>query len=170
MHVIVYRREKDFTGNRKVDEQAVFQQGQSDTENSLIGAVSSFIVENNYGYTAQFNAAPTEQTTPGLAQVNFSDSSMEIAWKNDTLSVPSVVSKVSLLDGLVYTYTLQVKNNHAEWYFTAVDFCTGKAYYQMLVGNDAIADNHYSALALHPDKGYAYIPVNGGIVKVWKVT
>lgn len=169
MHVIVYRREKKFSGNRKVGEQPVFKKKESDTENSLIGAASSFIVENNYGYTAPFNTAPEKETTPGLAQVSFSDSSLKISWDNESLSVPSVVSKVSLPDGLVYTYTLQVENNSAQWYFTAVDFYTGKIYYQMLVGNEAIADNHYAAIALHPDKGYAYVPVNGGIVKVWKV-
>jgi len=163
MHVIVYHRKKDFSGDRKVGEQAVFQQGQSDTENSLIGAASSFIVENNYGYTSP----PETVTTPGLAQVKFTESSLFISWDNESLSVPSVVSKVSLPDGLVYTYTLQVEDKIAKWYFTAVDFITGEIYYQMYVGDDANYDNHYAAIALHPDKGYAYVPVRGGIVKVW---
>jgi hypothetical protein len=81
--------------------------------------------------------------------------------------VPSLVSKVSLPDGLVYTYTLQVEDKIPEWYFAAVDFYTGKIYYQMLLGKEARYDNHYSAIALHPAKGCAYVPVNGGIVKIW---
>jgi hypothetical protein len=60
-----------------------------------------------------------------------------------------------------------------KWCFTAVNFLTGKIYQKIVgEGNDANYDNHYSAIALHPDptKRYAYIPVNSGIVKVWPVS
>lgn len=166
MNVVVYRREKDFTGTREVVKQPVFTSGKSDTENSLIGAAGSFIVENNFGYLAQFGSAPKYNTTPGMVRVAFTGTSEDIAWDNETLRVPSLVSKVSLPDGLVYTYSMDVKDEIAYWFFTAVDFYTGVVYYKLNTGKGADYDNHYAAVAIHPTLNYAYVPVNGGIVKI----
>ena len=47
MNVVVYRR----GGGREICRQPVFEQGAGSTDNSLIGAGHSIIVENNYGYT-----------------------------------------------------------------------------------------------------------------------
>lgn len=165
MNVLVFRREKKFKGE-PVFYQPVFQEKKSATENSLIGAAGTFIVENNFGYLAPFGHAPIHQTTPGMTLINFSESQAVLPWSNPNLSVPSVVSKVSTLDGLVYTYAMVFKDNTAEWYFTAVDFYTGKLYSQIHTGDGSDYDNHYSAVALHPTLGYAYVPVNGGIVKI----
>jgi hypothetical protein len=166
MNVVVYRREKDFTGTREVVKQPVFTPGKSDTENSLIGAAGSFIVENNFGYIAQFGSAPKYNTTPGMVRVAFTEISEGNVWDNETLRVPSVVSKVSLPDGLVYTYSMNVKDEIAYWFFTAVDFNSGDVYYNIQTGKGADYDNHYAAVAIHPTLGTAYVPVNGGIVKI----
>lgn len=166
MHVVVYRREKDFNGTREVFQQAVFPAKKSDTENSLIGVAGTFIVENNYGYLAPFGSAQLYKTTPGMALINFSNSPKVIPWANSTLSVPSVVSKVSIPDGLVYTYSMTFENKTAKWYFTVVDFYTGTVYSQIHTGDGVDFDNHYSAVAIHPTLGNAYVPVNGGIVKI----
>ena len=47
MNVVVYRR----GGGREICRQPVFEQGAGSTDNSLIGAGHSIVVENNYGYT-----------------------------------------------------------------------------------------------------------------------
>ncbi len=55
MNVIVYRRERKLHGaKREVCRQPVFEPGASATENSLITAGRSLIVENNYGYQDPF--------------------------------------------------------------------------------------------------------------------
>ncbi|MFR9754148.1 hypothetical protein ACL02S_24345, partial [Nocardia sp. 004] len=50
MNVVVYRTAPEAT-QRQVCSVPVFEPGRSNTENSLIGAGRSLIVENNYGYT-----------------------------------------------------------------------------------------------------------------------
>jgi hypothetical protein len=166
MNVLVYRREKDFEGTREVWKQAVFTINKSDTENSLIGFAGAYIVENNFGYLAPFGTTLKHQTTPGMTLVNFSGSTTVNAWDNETLSVPSLVSKASLPDGVVYTYSVEVTDNIPYWYFTAVDCLSGEAIYKLQTGTGADYDNYYSGIVIHPTLGTAYVPVEGGMVKI----
>jgi hypothetical protein len=98
MDVVVYKRAKTVTGARRVCVQPVFNQGASDTDQSLIGAGRSMVVENNYGYTG---VAATEQgatTTPGISRVDINDTGTgcHTVWTSAERA-PSVVPKLSLV-------------------------------------------------------------------------
>ena len=163
MNVLVYQRQKECTLPRLITSQSVFARQRSCTENSLIGVNNSFAVENNYGYLATPTQPVGEAPEPGLTRVDFSaDTRTAVTfWVNDRVSVPSIVSKLSLANGLLYTYTWE----GGMWYFTAVDFADGLTIYRVPTGEGELFDNHYSGLALAPN-GDAYIAIFEGLVKV----
>ncbi|WP_049974364.1 hypothetical protein [Azospirillum sp. B4] len=164
MHVVVYRREKEVPGNRVVAQVPVFPKGHSDTENSLIGCDGSFFVENNYGYS---NGLSTRPVVPGMARVRYDNLPCPgtVAWENPHVTVPSVVSKLSLATGLVYTYSLKIEDGRHDWFLTAVDAATGSVAWSAKVGSGPLFDNHYSALSISP-AGVVYVPTALGMVMV----
>lgn len=168
MHVVVYRREAEYQGNRKAAEIPVFTPGKSDTENSLIAAGETFIVENNYGYTGTYKA-PTGPVEPGMARVAWPQGGFgETLWSSTGVVIPSVVSKVSLADGLVYSYTLELANGQTHWSVTAVDAHTGQVAWSVPTGPGLDFDNRYAGLFVGPN-GTVYVPVWSGIVSVSNV-
>ena len=170
MNVMVYKSDKDADSPRVVGQVPVFTNFKSDTENSLIGLGSSFIVENNYGYTALPNDPPKETTTPGLASVKLTETpgmeTFSLNWNNPTISIPSLVTKASVVDGLIYSYSMEVVDGVSQWYFSVVDFNTGELYFQQFVGKGEEHDNYYAAIVIHPTTGDAYVPVWGGFVRI----
>src|SRR5262249_33256668 len=136
MDIVVYKRTKTVSGSRLVCVQPVFQQGASDTDQSLVGTGRSLIVENNYGYSG---LAATEQgatTTPGLERVDINDSGSgcHTVWRSTEIA-PSVVPKLSLGNGLLYTYTKPARDDGTDaWYLTAIDFRKGTTVYKRLAG------------------------------------
>jgi outer membrane protein assembly factor BamB len=144
----------------------VFPPGFSDTENSLIGYDGTFFVENNFGYASSFNTS-AGTVTPGLAWVRFDKEPCpgRKVWENERVTVPSVVSKLSLANGLLYTYTLETLEGREDWYVTTVDAETGKVAWKVFAGTGQSYDNHYSALCVGPG-GTVYVPVLAGILAV----
>ena len=69
-------------------------------------------------------------------------------WLNSSHSAPTVVSKVALGTGLLYTYTLDDKNG--DWYWTALDFRTGKTVYQIYAGTGISFNNNYAGISISP--------------------
>lgn len=167
MNVVVYHKAAKVSGPRMICEQPVFSRGASATDQSLIAVRSSLIVENNYGYsgpTATMNGATT---TPGLERVDVrkGDKGCRTVWRSSEIA-PTVVPKVSLETGLVYTYTKPARNDDVDaWYFTALNFCTGKRYYRRLTGTGLGFNNNYAPVTLGPD-GVAYVGVLGGLVRI----
>ncbi|MFA5787737.1 MAG: hypothetical protein WDA71_12285, partial [Actinomycetota bacterium] len=128
MNVVVYRRGKTVAGSRLVCKQPVFQKGASDTDQSLIAAGNAMIVENNYGYSGPVATMNGGVTSPGLERVDINPDGKgcHTVWKSAERA-PSVVPKLSLANGLVYTYTKDPQDDGADvWYLTAIDFQTGK--------------------------------------------
>lgn len=170
MNVCVYYRKKQANGVQLCGKVPVFQDMESDTENSLIGINGAFIVENNYGYLATPVNPPTENTIPGVASIQYTETpgmeTWSLVWNNPDYSIPSLVSKASIPDGLVYTYTLNVVDGVPKWYFTCLDVNTGGMVLNQWVGDKEKYDNYYSAIAISPLTGDAYIPVWGGMVKI----
>ena len=125
------------------------------------------MVENNYGYVSRRSRTRWEAstTTPGLARIDLrKDGTWRKVWTNSKLSIPSVVTKLSLANGLVYTYSKPAKADGTDaWYFTAVDFRTGKVVWKQLAGTGVLYDNDYAATYIGPD-GTFYVGVNGGVV------
>jgi hypothetical protein len=168
MNIVVYRRGKDVTGPRVVCKHPVFSFGAGSTDQSLIGADRSMVVENNYGYTGPTSVMNGTTTTPGFERVdiNPSGTGCNTVWQNTELSAPSVVPKLSMRSGLVYTYTKPQDANATDaWYFTAIDFRTGELAYKRLAGTGIGFNNNFAPVSLGAD-GTAYVGVLGGLVRL----
>ncbi len=168
MHVLVYRRAKEVQGSRLVCAEPVFQPGNSSTENSLVATDKSIIVENNFGYKDYKSTLDGSTTKPGITRIDLDEdgNGCHTVWTNTEEIIPTVVSKMSLASGLIYTYTKpKGPANTDAWYFTAIDFHTGQTVYSVLAGTGVLYNNHYAALNLGPD-GTAYVGVFGGLIAI----
>ncbi|MFD8895264.1 hypothetical protein [Streptomyces sp. NPDC059566] len=184
MQVLVMAR--GTAGPGKVCEQPVFAPGRGADENSLIAVGGDLIVENNYGYVAGDHAllrgmlgGRQADTEPGLARVHvdYTTRTCSLAWSDTVERVPSVVSKVSLATGLLYTFTHptadELRSAGAKgtaampdaWYLTALDVRTGRRVWSRLVGSGPLFNNHYAPVTLGRD-GSAYVGVVGGLVRI----
>lgn len=171
MNVVVFRTADPLPAgqSRVVCQVPVFSAGASDTENSLIGAGSSLIVENNYGYSLASTASGAV-TAPGLTRVDIDadGNDCHVVWANTTERAPSAVPKLSLKTGLIYTITKDpdpVNTTADAWFWTAVDFQTGATVWKQLAGTGAGYNNHYAGVAISRH-GTAYIGVIGGLVAI----
>ena len=169
MDVVVYRRRAQVTGDRLVCVQPVFRAGASATENSLIGAGRAMIVENNYGYTGPTVTINGISTTPGIERVDIDPDGhgCHTVWHSDE-TAPSVVPKLSLRTGLVYTYTKPADPtmHRDSWYLTAIDFRTGETRWSQLAGTGFYYNNNYAPVSLGPDGNVAYVGVLGGLMSL----
>jgi hypothetical protein len=158
MNVVVFTRD-----GRKVCQVPVFFKGASNTDQSLIAAGRSLIVENNYGYSGPSATEQGRTTTPGIERVDV-DADLRGCrkiWRSNEIA-PSAVPKVSLTNGLVYTYTKPPSDDGDPWYFTALDFATGRTVFKAFAGEGLGFNNNYAPVTIGPD-GTAYIGVLGGI-------
>lgn len=164
MHVLVFKRARKVSGRRLVCRQAVFGKGASDTDQSIVATPRAMVVENNYGYTGPASVMEGKTTSPGLARVNLRrGGGCRVAWTSGEIA-PSVVPKLALGAGLVYTYT-KGTDSHDPWYLTALDFRTGRTVYQALAGSGLGYNNNYAPITLGPD-GTAYVGTLGGLVAI----
>jgi hypothetical protein len=168
MNVVVYRTQRRLHGKpRTVCKVPVFGKGASATENTLITAGRSLIVENNYGYEDPLDVVDTEYLTePGFARVvvDRDKRGCELRWTNRDQRAPSVVPKLSTETGLIYAYTMPPDPNGTEgYYWTAIDFRSGKTVWNKYSGSGFVYNNNYAGIALGPD-GTAYLGVIGGLV------
>jgi hypothetical protein len=83
-------------------------------------------------------------------------------WTNLTVSAPTVVSKLSLTTGLIYTYTTDASAANP-WYWTAIDFRTGRTVFRQLAGTGYDYNNNYAGMSISSG-GTAYLGTLGGIV------
>ena len=164
MHVQFY----DALDGRLVCEAAVFGEGESASDNSLVAVGdASVVVENNYGYEAPWTTMAGRATPGGLARVDADPDTGEcsVGWRSDEVA-PTSVAKVSLATGLVYAYTTRESWwGVSAWYLTAIDARTGETAFSVRTGTGTLFNNHYSAVTLGPD-GSAYVPTLGGMVRV----
>ena len=165
MHVLVYRRSARATGSRLVCSEPVFADNAGATENSLIATRKSIIVENNYGYSGLMSVMNGATTEPGITRIDLDPSGCHTVWTSME-RVPSTVSKVSLANGLMYTYTKNPGPGSTDaWYFTAIDFAHGATVYQQLVGTGFGYNNNFAPVTVGPD-GSAYVGVLGGLTQI----
>ena len=165
MHVVVYKRTAK-SGGRKVCSEPVFRRRRGATDNSLIAVRRSLIVENNYGYSGPGQVMQGGSTAPGIARVKFTKrGNCKTVWVNKSRA-PSVVPKVSLKTGLVYTYTKPRRTDGEDpWYFSAISYRTGKTVYKRLAGEGLGFNNNYAPISLDR-KGRAYVGAVGGLVQL----
>jgi hypothetical protein len=177
MDVVVYRTKVKLTRRvrrhhrwRRVGQRRqackvpLFSRGASDTENSIVVAGHSMIVENNYGYAGPASVSEGALTAPGLARVDINEGGKgcHLVWTNTTERAPTVVSKLSLASGLVYTYT-KSPGSDDPWYWTTLDYRTGKTVYKQLAGTGLGYNNNYAGIALGRN-GTEYLGTLGGLI------
>jgi hypothetical protein len=163
MNVVVYKRAAQVDGSRLVCKTPVFSKGSSDTDQSLIATPTSIVVENNYGYSGPAAAQNGKTTTPGLERIDLGAGGCHKVWHSSETS-PSAVAKLSLANGIVYTYTKDARDDGEDgWYLTAIDFATGRTLWKALGGEGLGHNNNYAPVTLGPD-GTAYVGVLGGLV------
>jgi hypothetical protein len=74
------------------------------------------------------------------------------------------VPKLSLGNGLVYTYTKDPQPDDQDaWFLTAIDFRSGETVYKRLAGEGLGFNNNYAPITIGPD-GTIYVGVLGGMV------
>ncbi len=188
MNVDVYRRAPRLRGKKRHGRKAkakarlvcaapVFAKGASATDNSLIGTNRSLVAENNYGYTVSASNLGGTASSPGLTRIDVVKKKRgkkgtrrrkarfrcRRVWTSNEVA-PSVVPKLSLGNGLLYTYTKPPRTDGLDaWYLTALDFRTGHTVYRRLAGTGFGFNNNYAPVTLGPD-GTAYVGVLGGVV------
>ena len=167
MHVVVYRTKKNLKKGEKrvVCKEPIFSKGASATENSIITAGRSLIVENNYGYQDPFGPNSGAVTEPGFVRVDMNKklTDCKTKWTNTEVRAPTVVPKLSTKNGLIYTYTRPPDPAAEGYYWTALKWSNGKTAWNRYAGSGLTFNNNYAGLALGPD-GTAYLGVIGGII------
>jgi hypothetical protein len=146
---------------RTVCQVPIFNRGSSADENSIISAGRSMIAENNYGYSPP-QSIQNPMTSPGFERddLNRTGTGCRKVWQTMTESAPTVVSKLSLANGLIYTYTPDSSGN---WYWTTIDFRTGKTVYKAYAGTGTGYNNNYAGISVSPS-GTEYLGSLGGII------
>lgn len=157
----------------------VFGDDESCTENSLIGVqhtdgTYSAIVENNYGAANMLTTTLGNTTVGGVTRVHVvPDGSGGFTcheeWTSSEISC-TPVPKMSLANGLVYLYTKPKTALIDQWYFTAVDFATGRTVYRVLTGTGLNYNNNWAPITLGPDGGTAYVGCLGGLISIRDTT
>jgi hypothetical protein len=161
MDVVIYRRRKGIR-HRLFCKHRVLAKGAGSTDQSLIGTARSVVVENNFGYTGPAATENGGITSRGLERIQMHHGRCRVIWTNGQRA-PSVVPKLSLANGLVYTYT-KPPSDHDPWYLTAISFRTGKTIFRVLGGTGLGYNNNYAPVTIARD-GDAYVGVLGGIVR-----
>lgn len=162
--ILVYDR-RTGVGDRLHCAVPVLPDNAGTTDNSLVAAGNSFIIENNYGYQSPLTTLLGKSTTPGLARVMVEDDGCHVAWESSE-TAPTSVAKASLGNGLLYAYTKPARKDLLDaWYFTAIDIRTGKTVWSRLTGTGIQWNNHYASIYLGPD-GTAYIATMAGLVRI----
>ena len=143
----------------------VLASGESTTENSLVAAGRSFIIENNYGYEGPQTTTLGRSTTPGVARVRLGRDGCRVAWTSP-VTAPTSVPKASHGNGLLYVYSKPAREDGIDaWYLTAIDIRSGRTVWSRLTGTGIQWNNHYAAIYLGPD-GTAYVATLAGLVRV----
>lgn len=167
MNVLVFRRDRTHA-HRRVCATPVFAPGRSATENTFIGHGRSLVVENNAGYDIFTTMRGGRTSSPGVARVDVraDESGCDVVWESNEIS-QTTVPKLSTATGLVYLYTKRpdAPSGVDAYYFTAIDFETGRTAYRVLTGTGVRYDNHWAAITLAPD-GTAYVGVLNGLIRV----
>lgn len=167
LEVLVYRRE-GAPEDRLVCKVPLFKSGASATENTMIGYDHSLIVENNSGYDIFRTMRGGRTADGGVARVDVREdgSGCDLVWESGEVS-QTTVPKLSLATGLIYLYTKDpdAPDGVDAFYFTALDFRTGRTVYRVLTGTGTRFDNHWAPITLAPD-GAAYVGVLNGLIRI----
>ncbi len=167
LNLLVYRRD-GAEGERVVCELPLFEPHQSATENTFIGYGRSLIVENNAGYDIFRTMNGGRTSSGGLVRVDIreDESGCDIVWQSDEIS-QTTVPKLSTATGLIYLYTKMADApfDLDAFYFTAIDYRSGRTVYRVRTGVGTAFDNNWASISLAPD-GSAFVGVVNGLLRI----
>jgi hypothetical protein len=171
MQVVVYRTEKQRDPEKQtVCTVPVFEYAKGGAlDNSLIGYANSMIVENNYGYVADFVTFKATDSEPGFERIDIDPNGKGCTkiWVNQ--EVRSTTSgKLSTRTGLIYLYERKYDVQNAVWayYWTALDFRTGKVVWQKMAGTGFEKyDSSWPPLVVGPNEAL-YVGLFGGFASI----
>jgi hypothetical protein len=163
----------------------LFEEGRSATENAMPGLVRegaegleySLIIENNYGLvrTGLFDLGGCcGGSAGGVSRVDLVPDgkggyTCKEVWSSPENSC-STVPKLSLSTGLVYLYAYywpeDAPGHGYQYYFTALDFESGKTVFRVPVGEGLWYFDMGAPVTLGTEGGTAYIGTMGGLVRI----
>ncbi|KAF4462585.1 hypothetical protein FALBO_10597 [Fusarium albosuccineum] len=178
VNLVVYKQFQDKSGSNLVCEVPLFEPGKSANGNAMIGyydgSTYSVVINNNHGAKELQSMSEIEDINcefneysplaPGITRVDISEEGeCKVRWNLKVRST-SVVS-LSTATGLVYSYTQDeelAKDGGYVWYFTAIDFETGKLACKVRAGAGGNFNNNFAPTQMSPH-GAIYQVVVGGI-------
>ncbi len=139
MNLRVVRRAIDTAGApREVCNVRVFDQDEATTDNAIVVAGRTLIVEQNLEGRA------------GVARFDvMADGSCRRTWVSDVMG-PSCVPTLSTATGLVYVYTYEPETD--AWGLSGLDLATGRRRFFAEAGTGLAYDNRYAAVTVGPDQ------------------
>ena len=171
IHVEFYRR----NNGEKVCSVPLFEAGKSATDLSVLSFTHadangkangeySALIENNWGD----NHFPVSNPEPGITRVDAikqQDGSYlcGTVWESKEKGIAA--GKLSLGSGLLYMYTSDEASARG-WYFTALDFNTGKTVWRQHTGIGHGFNAWQGVLFLHPGNGALYTTTIFGMVMI----
>ncbi len=148
----------------------LFVDGKSGTDITTIGfehlpesGKYSVIVENNWGH----HIFPVAFPEAGISRVDLLEQAngkyqCEQIWTSQERNLG--VFKLSMGNGLIYTYFREGLLPFSRWYFTAIDFNSGETVFKKLTGTGIGYNNWAGALFIHPEGGKVYSTTIFGLV------
>jgi hypothetical protein len=165
-HLLIYHLSQSPDAHRLVCQVSIFSPGASADENAPIGIANSVVVSNTYGYNYTDYSGHTVLPLPGgmtRIDVRPDGSGCDVVWTNP---VPSAaVPKLSAADEDIYTIKRTVTASIPQYYFTVIDFRTGRTVAEKLIGNSYALDTFQLAGVIGPH-GVLYQPTISGIIQV----
>ncbi|MFZ2727076.1 MAG: hypothetical protein WAX77_12545 [Methylococcaceae bacterium] len=175
MNVNIYHAETKLakTEPRLFAQAIPFNKTQSADENSLIAYPTAtgvaLFAENNWGYSTLQTVGGANTTEPGFARIDVTPAGAQVASVNNTISIPSVVSKSNSTSEVVYVYE---KRTDGYWYLTGLSPSdVNQVLFSVKIGSrsedilDQSYNNHYSALSIGAD-GSFYVGTLLGITQM----
>ncbi len=166
MHLLVFHRAEMVTGSRLYCHVALFEPGHSSAENNPIAFGESIIIENNADYDLFTKMRHGRVSAAGVSRIDLRPGKCKVMWASQERS-QTTLPKLSTKTGLVYLYTklADAPDKIDAYYFTGIDFRTGKTVFRMLAGTGSGYDNNWASISLAPD-GSAFVGVLNGLVRI----
>ena len=173
MHVLVFRTASKLKpGQRRlIGSIPVFSgmAGQA-AANSILGYRDSMVIQNSYGHSDAYDKDGFLRSTdslPGLERIDIKPGGKGLrrVWENDEVTSVNL-PKLSTQTGLIYVIDRQDDENGVDaYYWTAVDFRTGKVVWRKLAGTGVAWDSYFAPSSLGPT-GTFYNGNYGGLAAV----
>ena len=179
LKVVVYRTDERLGPNEKriVCEEPVFEKYKGALSNSLLGTRLSLIATNNYNYYYDWPSGkliyPSE---PGFARIDIDPDGKgcHTVWTNMDVATTNC-PRLSTRTGLIYAVARVMDESKIDeqrpygldvYYWTALDFRTGKVVWQKMAGTGVLFDSFYPAGGDIGPNGVLYYGAYGGLVTI----